>query len=122
MPEFIRHPGPQPAEWDRYKAERLQPRIAERTASAGRVRRGALPAMDRADPDRRSRWGVFGTARDMMGAEELLLAFYDEPGPGPRHHDSTYTDLWLALYEEAATQSRSTTSTSGRTCPAGRAR
>jgi len=50
-------------------------------------------------------WGVFGTPRDLMGAEEVLYAFYDEPDM-IRDMMATYTDLWLKLFERAAQKMR----------------
>lgn len=112
MPEYIRHPIQTRFDWDRYKAEQLQPRIAERTAevaafAANKVGRVQPQAAN--DPETLHvpvqvgvfPWGVFGTARDMLGAEELLLAFYDEEAM-VRDIMATYTDLWIKLYEEVA--------------------
>ncbi len=43
--------------------------------------------------------GLFGTLRDMMGVEELCVAFYDDP---ELIHDMMwhFTNLWIAIYEE----------------------
>lgn len=44
-------------------------------------------------------YGLFGTLRDMMGVETLLLSFYDQPEL--IHEMMGYlTDFWLALYEQ----------------------
>ncbi len=98
MPEFMSYPIKTPDDWAKYKEERLQPRVADRLPELkpfvthmatmdAPVQLGCFP------------WGMFGTARDMMGAEEILMAFYDEPEL-VRDIMRTYTDLWLALYEE----------------------
>jgi uroporphyrinogen decarboxylase len=50
-------------------------------------------------------WGVFGTPRDLLGAEEILLGFYDFPDV-IRDMMETYTTLWLQLYEAVADQVR----------------
>jgi hypothetical protein len=97
MPEWIDHPVKGPADWRRYKRERVQGRAEERCAALdgwirsveGRdapVQLGTFP------------WGVFGTLRDILGAEECLLAFYDEP---EMVHDiiDTNTALWLDLFD-----------------------
>lgn len=103
MPEFLDYPVKTPADWERVKAERLcidQPgRIYEdwnafRTrvqASGEAVQVGWFP------------YGVFGTPRDLMGAEELLIAFYEEP---EMLHDMMehLTSLWLAVWEQVAAQ------------------
>ena len=98
MPEFVRHPIGGPGDWKRYKEERLQPRLDERLARLGEtleeaktvdahVQAGTFP------------WGVFGTARDLLGAEELLLAFYDYPEM-VRDIMETNVSLWISLYEK----------------------
>ena len=100
MPEWLAHPIKSRADWERYKAERLQPRLDERlralpeflknvTKSDAPVQVGGFP------------WGIFGTPRDLLGAEEILLGFYDDPEM-IRDMISTYTTLWLALYEKVA--------------------
>jgi len=100
MPEWIGHPVKSRSDWERYKAERLQPRLDERTAGLAAfveslrgvgtaVQVGAFP------------WGMYGTMRDLLGTEESLLAFYDDPD---MVHDmmDTLTSLWLGLYEKVA--------------------
>ena len=44
-------------------------------------------------------YGLFGTARDLIGVEDLLLDFYDQPELLVDIMD-TLTDLWLSLYEK----------------------
>jgi len=100
MPEFIGHPIKTEDDWKRYKAERLQPRLDER-----------LPQLDKFLQDIRSfdapieagyfPWGVFGTARDLLGAEEILMGFYTMPDI-IRDIMQTCMDLWLAIYERIA--------------------
>ncbi len=46
-------------------------------------------------------FGVFGTPRDLLGAEELLVAFYDDPGM-VRDMMDHLTTLWLHLWEQVA--------------------
>ncbi|MDR2376921.1 MAG: hypothetical protein LBD96_10860 [Treponema sp.] len=85
--------------WEKLK-ERLDPRSPERypdwqaeqerfAGSDAAVQIGDFPC------------GLFGTLRDMMGVEELLVGFYDDP---ELIHDMMdyLTDFWLAIYEEAA--------------------
>ncbi|MDD4890630.1 MAG: uroporphyrinogen decarboxylase family protein [Phycisphaerae bacterium] len=100
MPEWIDHPIKAPADWERYKRERMQPRLDERLTglddfvaklgdnSAG-VQVGSFP------------WGVFGTTRDLLGAEGVLMAFYDQPDM-VRDIMDTQTSLWLAIYGRIA--------------------
>jgi len=100
MPEFIRHPIQTPADWERYKAERLQPRLAERLHNLDESLQAAQSSQAGIQVGRYP-WGVFGTARDLMGAEELLISFYTQP---ELVHDimKTNVDLWLAIYEKIA--------------------
>jgi len=103
MPEFVGHPVKGPDDWKRYKEERLLPRLEERLAKLPEwlakvtpetaVQVGVFP------------WGVFGTARDLLGAEELLVGFYSEPEM-VRDIMETNTVLWLALYERIAERVR----------------
>jgi uroporphyrinogen decarboxylase len=100
MPEWVEHPIKTCADWDRYKAERLQPRIDERLTKLGDF----LDAACRTDAPTQvgsPPWGVFGTVRDLMGAERALMAFYDEPAM-LRDIMETHVSLWLALYERIA--------------------
>ena len=75
MPEFLDYPVKTRDDWERLKEERLQPRrsgahrppIGTPSAPtsrdrAKRVPRGHFP------------YGVFGTPRELMGAEELLIS------------------------------------------------
>ena len=102
MPEFLEHPVNTPADWDRLKHERFQmddarvcedwPKFRARLKETGEaVQVGVFP------------WGVFGTPRDLHGAEELLMAFYDQPG---MVHDMMehLTGLWVALWERVAAE------------------
>ena len=48
-------------------------------------------------------YGVFGAARNLMGAEELLVAFYDDP---ELVHDimDYLTDFWLKIFEKVCSK------------------
>lgn len=100
MPEWISHPVRDPAGWEAYKAERLSGGIEERLAGldgwAASIEGKDAPVQLGAYP-----WGVFGTLRDLLGAEECLLAFYDHP-ESVRDIIDTNVSLWLSLYERAA--------------------
>ena len=97
IPEFISHPIKTEADWERYKRERLQPRLDERLAGLDEFVRNAR-ASDAPVQVGYFPWGVFGTARDLMGAEELLIGFYTAPDL-VRDIMKTHADLWLMLYE-----------------------
>lgn len=104
MPEYLDYPVKGPADWEKLKEERyrldtasLEQRVTQdwesfrsylqRSGTAVQV--GVFP------------WGIFGTARDLMGVEELLVAFYTEPGmvKDIMHH---LTSLWIALWDRVA--------------------
>ena len=97
MPEFLDHPIKTPDDWRRYKAERIQPRLAERLAGLDKFI-AEMAAVDAPVQFGTFPWGAFGTARDLLGAEQLLVAFYDEPA---MVHDiiETHVDLWVAMME-----------------------
>ncbi|MHB0857128.1 MAG: uroporphyrinogen decarboxylase family protein [Anaerolineae bacterium] len=100
MPEWIRHPIATWEDWQRYKVERLSGPLEERLADldewAVQARADDAPVQVGVFP-----WGVFGTSRDLLGAEEMLIGFYTEPDL-IRDIMETYTSLWLALYEQVA--------------------
>jgi uroporphyrinogen decarboxylase len=88
-----------PESWEKLK-ERLDPRSPGRypdwqaetgrfAASGAAVQIGAYP------------YGLFGTLRDMMGVEDLLVSFYDQPEL-IRDMMDYLTGFWLEIYEEAA--------------------
>jgi len=119
MPNFLDYPVHDHHEWEQYKEERLQPDASGRflkpgsrwnlwtdvpweAATAEEVGRAAAR-----DAEERQLavsvgsfpWGVFGTARDILGAEELLVSFYTQPD---LVHDimDTFTDLWIGQFEQ----------------------
>lgn len=98
MPEWLEYPVKTRDDWERVKAERFNPNDPERFPSnwaewCERRRDGAVPVMVGAFP-----WGIFGTPRDLVGVEELLLLFYDDP---EWVHDMMdhLTDFWIRMYE-----------------------
>jgi len=104
MPEFLDYPVKTPDDWKRYKAERLQFRINERLSGLGEfaasVARIDAPVQVGDYP-----WGVFGTPRDLLGAEEFLISFYTQPEL-IKDIMQSYTDLWLHLYNAISSEVR----------------
>lgn len=106
MPEFLDYPVKTPADWERIKTERLRlddadRRIAQNWAAfRARIKQSGEAVQVGGFP-----WGVFGTARDLLGAEELLIAFYTEPDM-VRDMMEHMTSLWLGLWERVATEVR----------------
>jgi hypothetical protein len=79
IPRIIENPVKDRASWEKLKTERLNPddplRFPDNWEDLARkynegdkiIQLGWFP------------YGLFGTLRDMMGVEELLVAFYDDP-------------------------------------------
>ena len=105
MPEFLDYPVKTDDDWERLKTERFRiddpgrvtqnwDEFRERLKACGEaVQVGAFP------------WGVFGTPRDLLGAEELLVSFYTRPHL-VRDMMQHLTSLWLALWERVAAEVR----------------
>lgn len=101
MPEWLDYPVKTRADWDRMKAERFAigdaarmaenwPAFRERaTRSGAAVQVGSYP------------WGVFGTVRDLLGVEAMLVAFYDD---AEMVHDMMehLTSVWIGIWEAVA--------------------
>lgn len=98
IPHIVRAPVASPEDWHRIRDERLDPHDPRRfPANYDAVVAGwkqiDAPVQVGAYPG-----GLFGTLRDLMGVEECLLAFYDQPALV--HEIMTdLTDFWLSLYE-----------------------
>ncbi|OPZ28469.1 MAG: methylcobalamin:coenzyme M methyltransferase [Lentisphaerae bacterium ADurb.BinA184] len=100
MPEFIAHPIKSADDWRRYRDERLQPHLEQRLARLDEFA-AQMAALDAPVQLGCFPWGVFGTARDLLGAEEILIGFYTQPEL-IRDIMATYTKLWLSLFEPVA--------------------
>lgn len=99
IPRYIEYPVKGWKDWEKLKKEKLNPDdpgrfpdnwqqlVREYNEGDRIVQLGLYP------------YGLFGTLRDMMGVEELLIAFYDEP---ELIHDMMdyLTDFWLKIYEK----------------------
>jgi len=101
MPEYLDYPVKGPADWEQLKAERLrldQPgRVTQDwDAFRARIRESGEAVQVGVFP-----YGVFGTPRDLMGVEALLMGFYDYP---EMMHDMMHhlTSLWISLWEQVA--------------------
>lgn len=101
MPDFIDYPVKTTDDWDAYKAQRLDPKQPGRLAEDMAAFRAKAQSEGLAVEVGDFPWGVFGTVRDLLGAEELLIAFYDQPA---MIHDMMQhlTTLWLSIYAQIA--------------------
>jgi len=102
MPEFLDYPVKTPADWERLKSERLRLDDADKRVTQNWDEfRARLARTGEAVQVGTFPWGVFGTVRDLMGVEELLVGFYNEPDM-IRDMMQHLTSLWLGIYERVA--------------------
>lgn len=101
IPKILKNPVTCREDWEKIKRERLVPDFKGRIPadfadtcemlkkSGKAIQVGAFP------------YGVFGTMRDLIGVEDLMFWFYDEP---ELVYDmmQDLTDFWLGIYEEIA--------------------
>jgi uroporphyrinogen decarboxylase len=99
IPKIIESPVWDRASWEKLKAERLDPDSPDRFPAHWEELAGEYNRGDRIIQLGFYPYGLFGTARFMMGVEEILLAFYDDP---ELLHDMMdyLTGFWLAIYEK----------------------
>ncbi|HEY8665271.1 MAG TPA: uroporphyrinogen decarboxylase family protein, partial [Tepidisphaeraceae bacterium] len=100
MPEFLDYPVKTRADWEQLK-RRLDPATPGRITEDWDAFRRRISQSGEAVQFGSFPWGVFGTARDLMGAEELLIAFCEEPQL-VKDIMNRLTDLWVALLERVA--------------------
>lgn len=100
MAEWLDYPVHTPDEWDRLKAERLDPATPGRVkldvdrwrkldAGGAAIQAGTFP------------FGPFGAVRELVGVETMLTWFYDHPAT-VRDMMEHLTTLWLSIYEQIA--------------------
>lgn len=100
MPEFLEYPVKCRDDWERLKKERLNPdqperfnvdwkRLAQRREEGYAIQVGTYP------------YGVFGTPRDLMGAEELLCSFITDPELVKDMMDYL-ADFWIRIWERVS--------------------
>ena len=98
MCEFLKFPVANRSDWDRYKAEHLDPQHPDRLAGPWRERCAEWMAADVPIqlgyfPD----VGIFGSVRWLLGDEECLMAFCAEPEL-VRDIMTHMTDVYLAVF------------------------
>ncbi|MFP4058129.1 MAG: uroporphyrinogen decarboxylase family protein [Candidatus Brocadiia bacterium] len=102
MCQFLRFPVADRSQWERYKAERLDPRHPDRLA--GPWREQCRQWMDAEVPIQLGNFpdvGIFGSVRWLLGDEECLLAFYTDPEL-VRDIMAHMTELYLAVFQAVA--------------------
>jgi len=100
IPMYLDYPVKTYEEWLALRNDRLNPNSPERfPADLPQIIEG-MKQRDAAVQIGSYPYGLFGTLRDFMGVEELLIGFYDEPDWIQEMMDYL-TDFWLALYKKA---------------------
>ncbi|MBN1942433.1 MAG: hypothetical protein JW849_03975 [Phycisphaerae bacterium] len=105
IPQFLDYPVRTPDDWEQLKAERLRINEPARIAQDWDAFRDHLRRTGQAVQVGAYPFGIFGTPRDLMGAEALLVAFYDHPD---LVHDmmNHLATLWISLWEKVADEVR----------------
>jgi uroporphyrinogen decarboxylase len=106
MPAFLKFPVATRDDWERYKAERLDPHHPDRLA--GRWREQCRDWMAKELPIQLGYFPdvtIYGGLRWLLGDEECLLAFYTDP---ELVHDimTHLTDLYLTVFEAVVREVR----------------
>jgi uroporphyrinogen decarboxylase len=103
IPRYIEYPIKNIADWRKLKEERLDPEdpcrfpdnwgelVNQYNSGEKIVQLGDYP------------YGLFGTLRDMLGVETLLVSFYDQPEL-IREIMDYLTDFWLSIYAKVCRQ------------------
>ena len=103
FPCYVRGPVGNREDWERIKAERLRPTLEDRLPSnwgdlVKEFKDRSYPLTIGGGPA-----GFYGGARELLGQERVLTAFYDEPD---LVHDimDYLADFYVALYDEVLDQ------------------
>ncbi|MCL2361613.1 MAG: hypothetical protein FWC73_07360 [Defluviitaleaceae bacterium] len=99
IPMYTDYPVKSRKDWEEIKETRLDPNSPERFPKNWHDVITGMKLRDAAVQIGEYPYGLFGTARDLMGVEDLLVNFYDEP---ELVHDimDYLTDFWLSIYEK----------------------
>ena len=98
IPLYIDYPVKCKDDWERLKARRLNPNSPERFPEDWHSVINGMTERDAAIQVGSFPYGLFGTARDLMGVENLLINFYEDP---ELIHDimNYLTDFWISIYK-----------------------
>ena len=105
MPEFIAHPVKSRGDWERLKAERLRIDAPGRLIEDWAAFRARLAGTGEAVQVGSCPYGIFGSIRELMGAEQCLIGFYADAAM-IRDMMEHLTTLWLALWERVVAEVR----------------
>ncbi len=99
IPKILRSPVTCLSDWEEIKAKRLDPEDPARFPADWKERARCINEQDAPVQIGAYPCGLFGTLRDLMGVEDCLVAFYDDPELVKRIMDDL-TDFWLAIFEK----------------------
>ena len=102
MPEFLENPVKNRADWESLKTERLRPGDPNRWKEVNwQAYRDQVKVEGTAVQVGNFPFGVFGTPRDLLGVEELLVGFYEQPEM-VRDMIDHLTTVWISVYEKVS--------------------
>lgn len=101
IPHFLSFPVETREDWEKLKEERLQINVESRMPEDWDAIAEDLNSREEAVRIGVYPYGLFGTLRDLMGVENFMCMFYEDPEM-IKDMMSTLTDIWLAVYEKVA--------------------
>ena len=99
MPEWMDFPVHNRVEWEKFKAERYQPDLAQRVPENWDALVEQYNQRDYPLCLGSGFTGYFGTCRQIIGLERLLTLFYDDPA-WARDMFDYLADFYVALYDQ----------------------
>jgi hypothetical protein len=103
IPRYIEYPIKNIADWRKLKEERLDPDDPRRFPDNWEELVNQYNSGDKIVQLGDYPYGLFGTLRDMLGVETLLVSFYDQPEL-IREIMDYLTDFWLSIYARVCRQ------------------
>jgi uroporphyrinogen decarboxylase len=103
IPRYIEYPIKNIADWRKLKEERLDPDDPRRFPDNWEELVNQYNSGDKIVQLGDYPYGLFGTLRDMLGVETLLVSFYDQPEL-IREIMDYLTDFWLSIYAKVCRQ------------------
>ena len=103
FPHWVQGPVASREDWEQIKAERLQPTLEGRLpddwpAWVAEFRERTYPLMIGGGPS-----GCYGVLRNLLGQEQVLMAFYDQPEL-VRDIIDYMLEYWITLYDQVLDQ------------------
>lgn len=99
IPKFLEYPIKNRADWEKIRSDKLNPDDPARFPDNWDTLVDTYNKSDQAVQVGCYPYGLFGTLRDMIGVEDFLLSFYDQP---ELIHDimDYLTDFWISIYHK----------------------